>query len=141
MVRGPRAHHQATWYSLAHGPHCTSKLGMCKTLTTLLAHPSTNPMTSGQVACAVQVRDCRKQWKPAPVLLEDEVLVLVGHTLEHALCGLLPATQQGVVSELCGRGSCHRLQAQPLCWIYGLTGGGVTSLPCVSEFAATGTKL
>ena len=38
------------------------------------------------------------EWQSVRPLGQDQVLVMPGHTLEYALCGLLPAAQHRVVS-------------------------------------------
>ena len=38
------------------------------------------------------------EWQEVGPLGEDQVLLMPGHALEYALCGLLPAAQHRVVS-------------------------------------------
>jgi len=44
------------------------------------------------------VRDAYGEWQEVGPLGEDQVLLMPGHALEYALCGLLPAAQHRVVS-------------------------------------------
>ncbi|GAB4819766.1 hypothetical protein N2152v2_006812 [Parachlorella kessleri] len=53
----------------------------------------------------LQVMDGYGQWQAVEPLGEDQVLLMPGHALEYALCGLLPAAQHRVVAPPTGQAS------------------------------------
>ncbi len=50
----------------------------------------------------LQLIDAYEEWQAVEPLCEDQVLIVPGHTLERALCGLLPPAEFRVVSNLQG---------------------------------------
>ncbi len=59
-----------------------------------------------------QVMDGYGQWQMVDALGEDQVLLMPGHALEYALCGLLTAAQHRVVClKACCLVSAHRQAA------------------------------